>query len=464
MKNTKFFSNPVYPEVLKLSLPIALQNIFSTAVTSADVIMVGQISQDALSAVSLAGQIQFVLNLIFLGLTLGTGLMTAQYWGKKDTHTIENILGFALKIAAAISLVFTIGACFFAPQLMHLFTRETVLISYGSNYLRIVGISYLFMGISQIYQAVIKTIGNVKKSSLISSTALILNIIFNAVLIFGWFGLPKLGVVGAALGTLFSRGIECGWCLFDSLNGKDDITSVKIRWSGIMTKNKLLIQDFWNYTLPITLNGLSWGSAFATYSIILGHLGSDVVAANSIATVARNFAMVGCNGLASGAGIYLGALLGKNELKKAGEDGNRIMSLTVCLGILGGVLILLASPILLHLVKLTSTAENYLRTMLFINAAYVLTKALNTMLNNGIFCAGGDTKFGLICDTIDMWCFSVPLGFVCAFLLKLPPMTVYFILCLDELAKLPFAYHHFKTDKWVKNITRETEEMHYDNG
>ena len=141
-----------------------------------------------------------------------------------------------------------------------------------------------------------------------------------------------------------------------------------------------------------------------------------------------------------------------------------VLSTVVTLGLLGGFLIVLASPILLHLVELTTIAKSYLRTMLFINAAYVLTKALNTMLNNGIFCAGGDTRFGLICDTIDMWCFSVPLGFICAFLLKLPPMTVYFILCLDELAKLPFAYHHFKTNKWVKNITRKTEEMHYDNG
>lgn len=421
--------------------------------------MVGQISQDALSATSLAGQIQFVLNLIFLGLTLGTGLMTAQYWGKKDLRTVENILGFALKIAMLISMIFAVGACFFAPQLMRLFTKDSILISYGSDYLQIVGISYLFMGISQIYQAVIKGIGDVKKSTLISSTSLLLNILFNALLIFGWFGLPKLGVVGAALGTLFSRGIECIWCLLDSFFGK-----IRIRWSSIRTKNKILIHDFWQYTLPITLNGLSWGSAFATYSIILGHLGSDMVAANSIATVARNFAMVGCNGLASGAGIYLGALLGKNELEKAGKDGKCIMKLTVVLGLLGGFLIVLTSPILLHLVELTTIAKSYLRTMLFINAAYVLTKALNTMLNNGIFCAGGDTRFGLICDTIDMWCFSVPLGFICAFLLKLPPMTVYFILCLDELAKLPFAYHHFKTNKWVKNITRETEEMHYDNG
>lgn len=460
MKKNVSGTGSVYREVLHLSLPIALQNIFSTAVTSADVVMVGYISQDALSATSLAGQIQFVLNLIFLGLTLGTGLMTAQYWGRKDIRTIENILGLALKIGTAIAFVFSTGACFFAPQLMRLFTSETVLIEYGTVYLRIAGISYLFMSVSQIYQAVIKAIGQVRKSTLISSTALVLNIIFNAVFIFGWFGLPGLGVAGAALGTLLARGIEMMWCLGESFFGN----SIKIRWSGITERNRILLRDFWSCALPITLNGLSWGSAFATYSVIMGHLGSDVVAANSIATVARNFAMVGCNGLASGAGIYLGALLGRDELKKAEKDSAEILKMTVGLGIAGGILIILASPVLLRLVELTEGAGGYLRTMLLINAAYVVTKALNVMFNNGIFCAGGDTRFGLICDTIDMWCFSVPLGILCAFLWKLPPMAVYLVLCLDELAKLPFAYHHYRNNSWVKNITRKAEEMSDDNG
>ncbi len=460
MKKNVSGTGSVYKEVLHLSLPIALQNIFSTAVTSADVVMVGYISQDALSATSLAGQIQFVLNLIFLGLTLGTGLMTAQYWGRKDIRTIENILGLALKIGTAIAFVFSTGACFFAPQLMRLFTSETVLIEYGTVYLRIAGISYLFMSVSQIYQAVIKAIGQVRKSTLISSTALVLNIIFNAVFIFGWFGLPGLGVAGAALGTLLARGIEMMWCLGESFFGN----SIKIRRCGITARNRILLRDFWSCALPITLNGLSWGSAFATYSVIMGHLGSDVVAANSIATVARNFAMVGCNGLASGAGIYLGALLGRDELKKAEKDSAEILKMTVGLGIAGGILIILASPVLLRLVELTEGAGGYLRTMLLINAAYVVTKALNVMFNNGIFCAGGDTRFGLICDTIDMWCFSVPLGILCAFLWKLPPMAVYLVLCLDELAKLPFAYHHYRNNSWVKNITRKTEEMRDDNG
>lgn len=441
----------VYRKVLVLSLPIALQNIFSTAVSSADVIMIGYVSQDALSAVSLAGQIQFVLNLIFLGLTLGTSLMCAQYWGKRDMVTIERILGLVLKVGLIIAAVFFIGACFFSNMLMRIFTNDKVLIDYGVIYLRIVGISYLFMGVSQVFQSVMKAVQQVGRSTLIGTCALVLNIVFNAIFIFGWFGLPKMGVAGVALGTLLSRFIECMWCLLESQFGN----RVKIRLCCIFSRETELARDFWEYALPITLNGVSWGSAFATYSVIMGHLGSDVVAANSIATVARNFAMVGCNGLASGVGIYLGTLLGNEQLKKAEEDASKLVGVTFVLGILGGFLIIAARPALLNVANLSVQSRDYLSIMLYMNAGYVVAKALNTVGNNGVFCAGGDTRFGLICDTIDMWCFSVPLGFICAFVLKLAPMQVYFMLCLDELVKLPFMYKHYKNQKWVRNITKE---------
>lgn len=321
-------------------------------------------------------------------------------------------------------------------------------------------LSYLFMGVSQIYQAVLKAAGQTGKSTLISSAALLLNLIFNAIFIFGLFGIPSMGVAGAALGTLLARGIEMAWCLLDSVWGK----TVQIRWGRIFRRDKLLAKDFWKYTLPITLNGLSWGSAFASYSIIMGHLGSDVVAANSIATVARNFAMAGCNSLAAGAGIYLGALLGQDKFDEARTDSGKIMRLTLGMGVVGGILILLFQPFLLGISDLTPMAEQYLRMMIFINAAYVITQSINTMLNNGVFCAGGDTRFGLICDTIDMWCFSVPLGFICAFVLKLPPMAVYLVLCLDEGAKMPFMLGHYRKNKWLKNITIKMEEETYDNG
>lgn len=447
MKNNK----AVIRDVIALSLPIAVQNIFSTAVSSADVLMVGMIGQDSLSAVSLAGQVTFVLNLIMLGLTIGTGLIVAQYFGKGDIPVIEKIQGYSVRMAIIISSVFSFVTVFFPNVVMRVFTVDSVLVEEGAKYLGIVGISYIFMGVSQVAEAVMKAVKKVKISTVIGTTALVLNVIFNGVFIFGLLGIPKMGVAGAALGTLIARVIEVLWCILTIKRN----TGVGISFDNLIHTDRELKRQFWHYTLPITLNGLSWGGAFATYSVILGHIGSDMVAANSIATIVRNFALVGCNGIASGAGIYLGTLLGSGELKSAKSEAVVILQLTFILAIVGGSLVVLAKPFIANMTNLTGTAKTYLGQMLLINAVYILTKAYNCVFNNGILSAGGDTGFGLICDTIDMWCYSVPLGFISAFVLHLPPMVVYLLISTDELVKLPVYYLRYKQGKWIRNITKE---------
>jgi len=441
----------VVRNVIALSIPIAIQNVFSTAVSSADVLMAGMIGQDSLSAVSLAGQVTFVLNLILLGLTIGTSLIVSQYFGKGDVMMIEKIQGYSIRTAFLISFVFSIVTVLFPHIVMKSFTTDILLIEEGAAYLRIVGISYLFMGFVQVAESVMKAVKQVRISTLIGTTALVLNILFNSVFIFGLLGTPKLGVTGAALGTLLARMIETVWC-FTMMRGNKGIS---LSSDNLFHIDRAVKSQFWHYTLPITLNGLSWGSAFATYSVILGHIGSDMVAANSIATIVRNFALVGCNGIASGAGIYLGALLGSGRLKDAKKDAVVILQLTLILAITGGLIVILLGPLIIDVTNLADSAKIYLWQMLKINAVYILTKAYNCVFNNGILSAGGDTRFGLICDTIDMWCYSVPLGFVAAFVLRLPPMAVYLLISTDELVKLPIYYLRYRKGIWAKNITEE---------
>lgn len=437
------------PQVIALSIPIAVQNIFVTAVSSADTIMVGQLNQNALSAVSLANQLTFVYNLILLGVTLGTGLMAAQYHGSRDSETVRRILGYALRTAFLISVIFCVLSCGFAPQIMRVFTDDSALYPYGVSYLRIVGISYIFLGFSQIYESVMKATKDVRRSTLLNTCALLLNLFFNMIFIFGFLRMPAMGTSGAALGTVLARAIEMCGCIWLAASGR----SLQIGRFYIFRHTKEFVRRFWKYTLPITLNGLSWGSAFAFYSVIFGHLGTEIVAANSIVTVARNFAMVGASGLASGAGIYLGNLLGQNQMEQVDRDAGPILWMSAVLGAVGGFAVLLCSPLFLSVAALDTTAQGYLYQMLWINAFYIIVKALNVMLNNGIFCCGGDTRFGLICDTIDMWCFSIPLGCICAFVLHLPPILVYIAISFDELAKLPFMLRHYRKKRWMTNIT-----------
>ena len=191
------------------------------------------------------------------------------------------------------------------------------------------------------------------------------------------------------------------------------------------------------------------------YSVILGHLGTDVVAANSLVVVVRNFATVLCFGTASAGGILLGNVMGQGNLDLARDYAKKIIKLTVITGAVGGVLILAATPFVLHFASLTDTAMHYLKYMLLINSYYVMGAAVNTTLIAGVFRAGGDSRFGMICDTIDMWCYAVPLGFLAAFVFKLPVMVVYFLLCTDEFVKWPWVIRRYRSEKWLKNITRE---------
>lgn len=437
--------------LLRLAIPIVLQNLVTTAVSSADVIMLGFVSQDALAAGSLASQIMFILNLVYSGISSGVIMLAAQYWGKQDTLTIERIMGIGMRISILISTVFFILAFFFPALLMRIFTNDMQLVSTGIPYLKIVSFSYLFMSISQVYLCTMRTIERVIFATAANASALLLNILLNAVFIFGLLGAPKMGIAGVALATTIARGIEFVICMLDALKFK----TIRFRPSTIFERHKLLFADFMKYSLPAFGNEVSWGLAFSMYSVIMGHLGSDIVAANAVVVVARNLGTVACFGIANAGAILLGKSIGAGLMETVKADASKFCKITFISGMIGGIFIFLLRPLFMNMADLTATAQGYLNIMLFINMYYVLGQAMNTAVICGVFRSGGDSKWGFICDTIDMWGYAVPMGFFTAFVLKLPPMWVYFIICTDEFVKIPFVYKHYKSYKWLKNITRE---------
>ena len=208
-------------------------------------------------------------------------------------------------------------------------------------------------------------------------------------------------------------------------------------------------------SLPALGNDVLWGVAFSLYAAIIGHLDSDAVAANSLVVVVRNFGTVLCFGLASAGGILLGQKIGENKLQEAASDAKKLVKLTIVSGVLGGLLILAITPFMLRYASLSETAMHYLKYMLLINTYYVMGAAVNTTLIAGVFRAGGDSRFGFLCDAVDMWVYAIPLGCLAAFVLKLPVLWVYFLLCTDEFVKWPWVIKHYRSGKWLKNITRE---------
>ena len=440
-----------YRQIFKLAIPIIIQNLLSAAVNSADVIMLNYLGQSSISAVSLAANYSSILFMVYYGLGTGASLLCSQYSGKNNLQAIHAVEGIALRFSVGISILVALIAFMMPQRMMQLFTADPELITIGSSYLRVMGITYICWGISEIYLAVLRSIGRVTISMVLNVLAFVLKIFLNAVFIFGLFGAPKLGATGVAIATALSRLIQLLACVIVSILSKD----VKLNPAYMFLRSKVLFHDFIRLSLPALGNDLSWSVAFSMYSVILGHLGTDAVAANSLVIVVRNIGSVFCFAIASAGTILLGQIMGKGDLEKSKKYASRMLRLTVITGALGGVIVLAVTPFVLKFASLNETAMHYLKYMLLINSYYIMGSAVNTALIAGVFRAGGDTKFGLICDTVDMWVYAVPLGFFAAFVLKLPVLWVYFLLCTDEFVKWPWVLHHYRKGEWAKNITRE---------
>ena len=443
-----------YRTVIALVVPMALQNLINVGVTAADVIMLGAVGEDALSGASLAGQVQYIMTLFLFGLTSGATVLTAQYWGKGDKDAIEKILGIAVKTAVFVTALFTAAALAAPGLLLRIFTSDPVVIAEGIKYLRIVAFTYVMIGITQAYLYIMRSVERVIVATVVYLLSLVCNIIMNSIFIFGLFGLPAMGVSGAALGTLCARILEvvlvAGYARFFN---KD----IKLRLRYVIHTDKVLFGDFMKYALPVVINEVMWGLGTAANTAILGHMGSPVVAANSVAQVARQLATVVSFGLSSAAAIYLGKTIGEKKMEHARAYAKRFIGLSLIMGVLGGAVILIASPVASAFLSLSAEAKDYLRIMFFVMSYFVIGQALNTTMVVGIFRSGGDTRFGLILDVSTMWCCSILLGFLAAFVFKLSVPIVYMILMSDEIIKIPITSWRYRSCKWLRDVTRDAK-------
>ncbi|MBQ7275379.1 MAG: MATE family efflux transporter [Clostridiales bacterium] len=445
-------------KLVSLIIPMTLQNFMFALVPISDAAMLVALNQDSMSAVSLAAQVTFVLNLFLFGISAGTNMFAAQYWGKGDKESIEKLMGYSTKLLLPIAVLFFSMAMFLPTGLMRIYTNVPGIIDYGVQYLRVASFSYLFMSLAWLFEAILKNTGFVRESTAISISMVILNIILNGIFIFGLLGLPPMGAAGAALATTLSSlwgFVGCIWILLKKC-------SVKLRIKHIINTDENIRKEFSRYTTPFMANQLFWGIGFTMISVIIGHLGADATAANAIAAVVKDLVSCFCYALGSGGAIVVGNELGAGRLEKGKEYGNKITKLTIISGAILGILVALSAPLVLKIVNLTPQASEYLKYMLWMCSYYILGRSINSTTIGGIFAAGGDTKFGFICDTITMWVFIVPAGFLAAFYFNLPVLVVYFILNLDEMIKLPVVFIHYRKYKWVRNIVGDKPDEEYE--
>lgn len=441
-----------YRTVFSLVLPMAIQNLINVAVVSTDVIMLSKIGEKVLAGASLASQVQFIMTLIFFGITSGVTILTAQYWGKGDKRTVERLLGLSLRLSVSVALCFFLGATLFPEKLMRVFSKDAAVIQEGVKYLRVVGFSYLLSAVTTVYLNVLRSMERVVIATFVYTISLLSNIIVNALLIFGLFGFPKLGIVGAALGTLIARMIEVSIVF---VYAKKNRKLLEFHWYDFFHTPRVLWHDFLHYATPVILNELFWGTGIAANAAILGHLGSSVVAASSVTQILRQLSAVITFGLANATAILIGKTIGEKSYVLAEQYAKKFVRLTIISGLVGSTLVFLLSPWVVKHFAVSAEIQDYLSYMLKIIVFYILAQAISMVFIIGIFRAGGDSRFGLFVDFSTMWFGSILLGYLGAFVFHLPVKIVYLLLMCDEFLKIPMVLYRYKQKKWLKNVTRE---------
>ncbi len=440
-----------YRELFSLAIPIGLQNLLVALIGASDALMLGRLMQDAVSAVSLANQISFIMNLFSGAVVGGAGALIAQYWGKGNRTMVKNLFCMLMKWVFAISFLFFALAMFVPELLMRIYTPDAALIEIGASYLRAVSLSYLFSGITQCYFLVMKLEGKAPKSVMISVVTLITDIVLDFFLIYGNAGVPKLGANGSAYSTVAVELIALIWCIAESYRGD----SVRPDLQGFRWSSAEVTRDLFKIALPMLGSSLAWGLGFSMHSLIMGHLGSDATAAASITSVAQELITCVCKGISAGSGIMVGKLLGQNLFDKAKEYGRKFCHISFFAGGIHMVLLCILGPVVAEFFVLSDTAKFYLICMLVFSGIYVFAYSVNTVIVCGIFPAGGDARYDAISVFFASWCFALPLALLGTFVFHWPVIIVYILMCADEIVKLPWLYPRYRKYLWLNNLTRE---------
>lgn len=437
-------------KMLKIALPIMIQNLVTSSLNMADTIMIGKLGEVEIAAVGIANQYFFFFSMILIGLCGGCSVFIAQYWGKKDFTNIRRILGLGLISVILISIVFmTVG--FINPgRIISLFNKDVTVMTLGGKYLSIVLFSYVFTAITFIYSISLRSIGNTVVPLIVNIAALICNIFFNYVLIFGKFGAPALGVEGAALATLISRVVETIILLF-LVYKENGVLAAKL--SELIDLNISFIKRSYKIIIPVLLNDVFWALASLIYSIVYGRMGTGATAAVQICNTVSNIFMVVVFGLSNASAIMIGNSIGEGSIDKTIDYAKKFMIASLFVSIFLGLGLTLSSPLILDLFNVSNEVRRSTLIMLYTISLIFFVRSTGLVIIVGILRGAGDARSALLIEGFTMWFIGVPLTIFGAFILKLPVHLVYALAILEEVAKFILGFMRLKSRKWINDVT-----------
>lgn len=441
-------------KTVMIALPVAMQGMLNTVVNLVDNLMIGSLGSTAIASVGLANKVFFVFTLLVFGINSGSGVLAAQYWGSNDVKNIRRVLGAALTLALAASVLFMVPACLKPELMMRIFTASDASIRMGAAYLTIAALSYPCTALTNTYVAMLRAVNRVKEPVIISCVAIAVNICFNYILIFGKFGAPAMGVAGAALATLIARVVEVVSIMCVVYLGR---TPVACPVRDLFGWSKEFLRKFFSTALPVIINEFIWGLGTTVYSMAYGRMGNDAVAAITIATTIQDVVVVLFQGLSAATAVILGNEMGAGKLERA-ETYARNFFILQFLATVATALFCVGLRwkfISLYQPGISDGVAASVSRCIIVFGLFMPFKMFNYVNVVGVLRSGGDTAMCLFIDTSGVWFIGIPLAFIGGLAMKQPIHIVYGMVMLEEVYKAVIGYVRYRQKKWLRNLAVE---------
>ncbi len=439
-----------YKQMLVLTLPVVLQSIINQGVNMMDTIMVGKLGEVSISASSLANQFYQIYLFLCMGFSAAGLVLASQYWGAGKKDTVKRVCDLVLQLVFLLGIAFAIISFLFPAQIMSVYTNDADVIREGASYLKVTSFVYLPHGLGLIIANMVRSIGNTKLGLIVSSISFLVNIGCNYIFIFGKLGIPAMGVTGAALGTLCARVVEFIVCIVYILKIEK---LLKYRFDGLLRlPSKNLIKEFRRLGLPAVISDTLLGFSNSILSVILGHMGKEMVSSYAIVTVLDRMCTIATMGVASAAGVMIGQTIGKGDFERAHKEGKSFLALSIAMGIISASLVLLVGTWSIGLYEITESTYSITVSMMQASAVIVLFQSTATTTTKGVLRGGGDTRFLMFADVIFQWCASIPLGYLAGLVLHLPPFWVLIALRIDYIIKAIWMSFRMQGNKWIHKV------------
>lgn len=440
-----------YELLFSITLPIAAQNFITFTVSMADSLMLGRLGETAISAANLANQFFFILMIVTFGVTAAAMVFASQYWGKDDIYSLKRIITIMLRIAFVISTVAGIMALTMPEFVMSWYSNDAEVIREGAGYLRIVGWIYPVYSVTNAMVCIYRCAHVVKISIVVYLTSLIVNVFFNWIFIFGNLGSPAMGVNGAALATAIARMAE-----FIIMIIYLTFFEKKIHYTvaDFFVPVKSYIRDFVKTGAPVIINEAIWSIGSSTLSMIIGHISTEFVSANSIANIIWQCVWVMISGMGNATAVIIGNAIGMGEDKAyVNKMAQTVIVVSGIMGVIAAGIILLLRESVISLYEVGQSTKDLAMDLIVSYALILVLQSMSVQYVVGIFRGGGDTKFSMLIDTVFLWIFAIPLGAYVGLVLKWAPPLVYLVLRCDEVFKCFAGLIHMKKGKWIRDVT-----------